>query len=109
MEPNPTVTYDEEADILYINIYNPPLEADNSKMTGSFIWRYKDEKPIGLTVLNFMKGGDNPEWWEMLEWEQMERTWNILPEKTKNRIREAGISPSYDLSDEKPIKYRRNK
>ena len=57
MKPDPTVAYDEEADILYFNMYNPPLEADHSKRYGAFLWRYKDGQPIGLTVFNLMRGG----------------------------------------------------
>ena len=41
------------------------------------------------------------EWWEMLEWENMESTWHKLSDEIKNKIREAGLAPSYDLSSEK--------
>jgi len=40
------------------------------------------------------------EWWEMLEWESMESTWYKLSDEIKNKIREAGLAPSYDLSSE---------
>ena len=40
------------------------------------------------------------EWWEMLEWENMESTWHKLSNEIKNKIREAGLAPSYDLSSD---------
>ena len=55
MKLDPIVRYDEDADVLYFSMYNPPLAADDSRGIGDFIWRYKNEKVIGLTVLNFMK------------------------------------------------------
>ncbi len=55
MKINPIVKYDEDAGVLYINMYNPPIAADDSKRIGDFIWRYKDGKVIGLTILNFME------------------------------------------------------
>ena len=57
METKPTVNYDEEADILYFNLYDPPQEANHTKRHGPFIWRYKEGQVIGLTVFNFKRGG----------------------------------------------------
>lgn len=33
------------------------------------------------------------EWWEMLDWNEMKRAWKILPEETKELIRNAGLAP----------------
>ena len=35
-------------------------------------------------------------WWEMLDWNQMETTWNLLSEGIKNEIRGAGLAPDFD-------------
>ncbi len=37
-------------------------------------------------------------WWELLNWNRMQNTWDRLSEEIKNEIREAGIAPSYDGS-----------
>jgi len=45
-------TYDEEADVLYID-FKKPSYADNSEMTeDDIIIRYKKNEIIGLTVLH---------------------------------------------------------
>lgn len=36
----------------------------------------------------------------MLDWEQMKNTWSRLSEDIKNKIREAGLAPSYDSPEE---------
>lgn len=47
--------YDKENDVLYISFYNPPLEADFSHKRGDFLFRSKDSKPIGVTILNYTR------------------------------------------------------
>ncbi|MGK7933511.1 MAG: DUF2283 domain-containing protein [Microcystaceae cyanobacterium] len=45
--------YDAEADILYINFYQPSLPADDSELTDDdVIIRYQGEEIIGLSILN---------------------------------------------------------
>ena len=34
-----------------------------------------------------------PEWWEMLDWDQMPQVWRTLPEEIKAKVREAGLAP----------------
>jgi hypothetical protein len=34
-----------------------------------------------------------PEWWEMLDWDEMPQVWKTLPEEIKSKVREAGIAP----------------
>jgi len=34
-----------------------------------------------------------PEWWEMLDWNEMKKAWKTLPEETKELIRNAGLAP----------------
>jgi len=33
------------------------------------------------------------EWWEMLNWEKMKKTWKLLPPELKEKIREKGLAP----------------
>ena len=34
-----------------------------------------------------------PEWWEMIDWNQMPQAWKTLPEEIKQKITEAGQAP----------------
>ncbi len=52
------VDYDEEADVLYISFHTPPLEADFTNRHGDILFRSKDGKPIGATILNFSRYQD---------------------------------------------------
>ncbi len=46
------VTYDEEADVLYIN-FRKPSHADDSELTDDdTIIRYQEGEVVGVTVLN---------------------------------------------------------
>ncbi|MDX2240163.1 MAG: DUF2283 domain-containing protein [Leptolyngbyaceae cyanobacterium bins.302] len=49
--------YDAEADVLYIDFYNPPKSADDSELTDDdIVIRYDDvEEIVGLTILNASK------------------------------------------------------
>ncbi|SFF93260.1 Protein of unknown function [Desulfotomaculum arcticum] len=45
--------YDDEADILYINFNDTPVEADDSELTDDdLIIRYLSGKIVGITMLN---------------------------------------------------------
>ena len=45
--------YDAQADVLYINFYQPTLSADDSELTDDdVIIRYQGDEIIGLTILN---------------------------------------------------------
>ena len=33
------------------------------------------------------------EWWRMLDWNEMKKTWKTLPDETKELIRNAGLAP----------------
>lgn len=46
------VDYDEEADVLYINFGRPQKADDSEQGRDGIIKRKKNEKIIGLTVLN---------------------------------------------------------
>jgi uncharacterized protein YuzE len=47
-------TYDAEADVLYIDFYNPPKSSDDSELTDDdIVIRYDDrEEIVGLTILH---------------------------------------------------------
>ncbi|HLA37028.1 MAG TPA: DUF2283 domain-containing protein [Candidatus Brocadiales bacterium] len=48
-------SYDEEADVLYLN-FKKPAHADDSKMTADdIIVRYEKGEIIGITILNASK------------------------------------------------------
>jgi uncharacterized protein YuzE len=49
------MTYDEEADVLYIN-FKKPSHADDSELTDDdIIVRYEKEQIVGITILNASK------------------------------------------------------
>ena len=49
------MTYDEEADVLYVN-FKKPSHADDSELTDDdIIVRYERGKVVGITVLNASK------------------------------------------------------
>lgn len=50
--------YDQEADVMYINFYWPPKEADDSHKFGDCIVRLKDFKVIGVTIINYRGSGE---------------------------------------------------
>jgi len=51
------VTYDEEADVLYVN-FKKPSHADDSELTDDdIIIRYEKGQIIGITVLNASRRG----------------------------------------------------
>ena len=51
------VTYDEEADVLYVN-FEKPSHADDSELTDDdIIIRYEKGQIVGITVLNASKRG----------------------------------------------------
>jgi hypothetical protein len=42
----------------------------------------------------------NLEWYEMLNWNEMEETWKMLSEEIKDKIRESGKAPVFDKKKE---------
>ena len=47
-------SYDPEADVLYIDFYNPPRSSDDSELTDdNVVIRYNEQEEIvGLTIMN---------------------------------------------------------
>jgi uncharacterized protein YuzE len=55
------MTYDEEADVLYIN-FKKPSHADDSLLTDDdIIIRYEKGQIVGITMLNASKRGQSNE------------------------------------------------
>lgn len=55
------MTYDEEADVLYIN-FKKPSHADDSLLTDDdIIIRYEKGQIVGITILNASKRGQSNE------------------------------------------------
>ena len=49
------LSYDEEADVLYLNFKKPSHADDSELLDNDVIVRYENEEVIGLTVLNASK------------------------------------------------------
>ncbi|MGC8678036.1 MAG: DUF2283 domain-containing protein [Hydrogenobaculum sp.] len=49
------IDYDEEADVLYINFNNKEKATDSQLIDDNVILRYKDDRLIGITLLNASK------------------------------------------------------
>ena len=45
-------TYDEEADVLYVNFKKPSHADDSQLMDDDIIVRYEGEQIVGITILN---------------------------------------------------------
>lgn len=48
-------TYDEQADVLYINFKKPAVATDSELTDDDVIIRYEGDEVIGLTVLHYSK------------------------------------------------------
>lgn len=46
------LTYDQEADVLYVNFTRPSYATDSELTDDDIIVRYEDDKVIGYTVLH---------------------------------------------------------
>ncbi len=49
------LSYDEEADVLYLNFKKPSHADDSELLDNDVIVRYEDKEVVGLTVLNASK------------------------------------------------------
>ena len=46
------LTYDQEADVMYINFRKPSVASDSELLDDDTIVRYDDEEIIGITILH---------------------------------------------------------
>jgi uncharacterized protein YuzE len=48
-------SYDEEADVLYVNFKKPNLADDSELLDNDVIVRYEGEEVVGMTIMNASK------------------------------------------------------
>jgi len=56
----------------------------------------QDEEILKVEILDGKLALSKPEWWEMLDWDEMPQVWKTLPEEIKSKVWEAGIAPKKD-------------
>jgi len=54
-QKNIWLSYDEEADVLYLNFKKPSRADDSELLDNDVIVRYENEEIVGMTVLNASK------------------------------------------------------
>ena len=54
-QTNIWLSYDEEADVLYLNFKKPSRADDSELLDNDVIVRYENEEIVGLTVMNASK------------------------------------------------------
>jgi len=52
---------------------------------------FKDGDLVKIEIGNPVIQISKPEWWEMLNWDEMRSTFELLPEEIKAKIREHGL------------------
>jgi len=57
---------------------------------------FDDEEILKVEIVGGKLVLSRPEWWEMLDWDQMPHVWKTLPEEIKAKVREAGLAPRKD-------------
>ena len=57
---------------------------------------FMDDETMKVEILDDKLVLSKPEWWEMLDWNQMPQVWRTLPEEIKVKVREAGLAPKKD-------------
>ena len=54
---------------------------------------FEEDEILKVEIMDGTIVLSRPEWWEMLDWNEMKRVWKTLPEETKDIIRKAGLGP----------------
>ena len=54
-QSNVWFSYDEEADVLYVNFKKPSYATDSELLDNDVVIRYEGEEVIGMTILNASK------------------------------------------------------
>ncbi|HIH87819.1 TPA: hypothetical protein HA344_01250 [Candidatus Bathyarchaeota archaeon] len=57
-------------------------------------WRFSDGDLVKIEVGNPSISLSKPEWWEMLDWNEMAETYKLLPEEIREKIRSRGLLKS---------------
>ena len=55
---------------------------------------FENDEILKVEILDGKLVLSKPEWWEMLDWDEMPLVWRTLPEETKAKVREAGLAPT---------------
>jgi len=54
-------------------------------------WPYEDGDLVKIEISNPVIRISKPVWWEMLNWNEMRDTFELLPDATKDEIRKRGL------------------
>ena len=54
---------------------------------------FEDEAVVKIEIKDRQITLSSPEWWELLDWNEMKNAYNALPEETKQKIREKNLAP----------------
>lgn len=54
---------------------------------------FKDNDLVKIEIGNDSLIIVKPEWWEMLDWNEMSNVFEVLPDEIKQKISERGLSP----------------
>lgn len=54
-QKNIWLSYDEEADVLYVNFKKPSHADDSELLDNDMVVRYENEEMIGITIMNASK------------------------------------------------------
>jgi len=55
---------------------------------------FEDDDILKVEILDGKLVLSKPEWWGMLDWDEMPQVWRTLPEEIKVKVREAGLAPN---------------
>ncbi|MBN2334963.1 hypothetical protein JXL21_05345 [Candidatus Bathyarchaeota archaeon] len=55
---------------------------------------FEDDEILKVEIVDGRLMLSKPEWWEVLDWDQMPQVWRTLPDEIKAQIRAAGLAPN---------------
>ncbi|MCD6263195.1 hypothetical protein J7L60_02130 [Candidatus Bathyarchaeota archaeon] len=54
---------------------------------------FEDDDLVKIEIGNDSLRIERPEWWEMLDWNELREAYETLPEEIKRKIAERGLAP----------------
>ena len=54
-------------------------------------WQFRDGDLVKIEIGNPSVSISKPEWWEMIDWNEMAEAYQLLPQETKDKIRTKGL------------------
>ncbi len=54
---------------------------------------FEDEAIVKIEIKDKQIILSSPEWWELLDWNEMKAAYNALPKETQQKIREKNLAP----------------